>query len=346
MNLETFFHLPESDWIDKFDLSDNDIIDLQNAKAELPNNSFLAEDLISQGFEIIPINTPEYSKTLKNNLKTKLSPPLLYIKGNRQIMQEQCIAIVGSRDADDISMRFTDNIAKNASQQFKVVVSGFARGIDKQALDSALKYKGQSIIVLPQGILTFGSGIQKYYKEITNGDVIVVSTFHPKVNWSAGLAMARNPIIYGFADEIYVAQSSDKGGTWSGVIDGIKKSRIIYVRKPEAGEKNANQILIDKGAKSVNFDGELIDDGTTNGSLSSIIENSQILKDIETDEFEKVLELISKQSFTPKEILEKLKLDMSEKELTKKLKFSSNVECKKIRGKNHFCIKQDGQTLF
>ena len=346
MNLETFFHLFERDWIDKFDLSDNDITDLNNAKAELPNNSFLAEDLISQGFEVIPINTPEYSQTLKNNLKTKFSPPVIYIKGNRKIMQEKCIAIVGSRDADALSMQFTDNIAKNASKQFKVVVSGFARGIDKQALDSALKYKGQSIIVLPQGIMTFGSGIQKYYKEITNGDVMVVSTFHPKVNWSAGLAMARNPIIYGFADEIYVAQSSDKGGTWSGVIDGIKKGRAIYVRKPETGEKNANQILIDKGAKAVNFDGELIYDATTNGSLSSIIENSQILKDIETDEFEKVLELISKQSFTPKEILERIHLDMTEKELIKKLNNSPNVEIKKIKGRNHFCIKQEGQTLF
>lgn len=346
MSLETFFHLSESEWITQFDLSNNDIKDLQDAKSELPNNSFLAEDLISQGFEVIPINTPEYSKTLKNNLKTKLSPPVLYIKGNRQIMQEKCIAIVGSRDADDISMRFADNIAKKASQQFKVVVSGFARGIDKQALDSALKYKGQSIIVLPQGIMTFGSGIQKYYKEITNGDVMVVSTFHPKVNWSAGLAMARNPIIYGFADEIYVAQSSDKGGTWSGVIDGIKKSRLIYVRKPEAGEKNANQILINKGAKAVNFDGELINDDTTDDSISSVIENPQTSKDIETDDYEKVLELISKQSFTPKEILERIHLDMSEKELIKKLNNSPNVEIEKIKGKNHFCIKHEGQTLF
>ena len=225
LSLETFFQL-ESEWKSKFELTDNDILDLKNAKSELPNNAFLAEDLLSQGFEVVPINATEYSKTLKNNLKLK-TPTVLYVKGNKQIMQENSIAIVGSREADEISLQFTDNIAKAASKQFKVVVSGFAKGVDKQALDSALHYKGQSIIVLPQGIMTFGSGIKKYYKEITNGDVMVVSTFQPKSAWSSGLAMARNPIIYAFASEIYVAQSSDSGGTWSGVLDGLKKGLFL-----------------------------------------------------------------------------------------------------------------------
>jgi len=40
MNLETFFHLSESEWKDRFEFSDNDVLDLQNAKLELPNNAF------------------------------------------------------------------------------------------------------------------------------------------------------------------------------------------------------------------------------------------------------------------------------------------------------------------
>ena len=227
MSLETFFNLPEDDWKNKFDLTENEILSLLQAKKELPNASFLAEDLLSQGFEVIPINSSEYSKTLKQNLKVSYSPPVLYVKGNKQVMQEKSIAIVGSRNADDVSLEFADNIAKLASKQYKVIASGFAKGVDKQALDSALKYKGQSIIVLPQGILTFQSGIKKYYKQIVEGDVLVVSTFHPKAPWSVSLAMARNPIIYGFAKEIYVAQSDNKGGTYSGVVDGLKKGRQI-----------------------------------------------------------------------------------------------------------------------
>ncbi|MCC5944937.1 MAG: DNA-protecting protein DprA [Bernardetiaceae bacterium] len=338
MSLEAFFQA-ENEWKDKFALSDADILDLQNAKSELPNNAFLAEDLLSQGFEIVPINSPEYSKTLKANLKLK-APTLLYVKGNKQIMQENSIAIVGSRDADKISLQFTDNIAKKASQEYKVVVSGFAKGVDKQALDSAIKYKGQSIIVLPQGIMTFGSGIKKYYKEITNGDVLVVSTFHPKAVWNAGLAMARNPIIYALASEIFVAQSAESGGTWAGVIDGLKKGRTILVRKPNEGEKNANLILIEKGAKAIDFEGNIIKN-------TEAVESTQKLSETSKENgIEEVISLLEKQTLTPKQILEKVQLDMSGKELAKKLKSLPNIQSIKKSNRIHYFVKQKSPTLF
>ncbi|MBI4548686.1 MAG: DNA-protecting protein DprA [Ignavibacteriae bacterium] len=256
ISVEDFFGLSEKEWRKKYKLSPTDCMNLQAAKNELPNYSFLLEDLLSQGFEIIPISSPEYSTTLKENLKSIHAPPLLYIKGNKKILQEDSVAIVGSRDASEIALQFTDNIARLASQQYKVVVSGFAKGVDKQALDSSLKYKGHSIIVLPQGVMTFGSGIKKYYTQIVEGDILVLSTFFPKAPWSAQLAMARNPIIYGLAKEIYVVESQSKGGTWAGVIDGLRKGRTVYVRNPEQGETNANKVLIEKGAIAVDFDGQ------------------------------------------------------------------------------------------
>lgn len=284
-NLEEFFSLSQSEWKKDFGLSEMELISLEKAKEELANNSFYAEDLISQGFEIIPINSNEFSNTLKTNLKVKYTPSVIYAKGNKQLLLEDSVAIVGSRTASKISLDFTDNIAKKATNESKVVVSGFAKGVDKQALDSALKYKGRSIIVLPQGITTFSSGFKKYYKEIVEGNLLVLSTFHPRAKWSVGLAMARNPIIYGLANEIYVAESSEKGGTWEGVQDGLKKGRKIYVRYPNPKEKNANLILIEKGAIPVDFNGNEVMNGhyetpeivINTGYASSIIEKQVTL---------------------------------------------------------------------
>ena len=321
MNLETFFNLEIKKWKNDFELSEKEIYDLTEAKNNLPSNSFLAEEILSQGFDIIPINSPEYSKILKHNLKTKYSPPILYVKGNKQIMHENSIAIVGSRKADDISLTFTDNVAQEATKQYKVVVSGFAKGIDKQALDSSLKYKGQSIIILPQGILTFKSGIKKYYKQITEGDVLVVSTFHPKATWSVGLAMARNPIIYGFAKDIYVAQSENKGGTWSGVNDGLKKGRKIFVRLPESNEKNANAQLISKGAIPVNIKGEIIIE-----EAKKVIEKQkQINRETENIE-EKILVALTYGIFSSKEIIKKTNIDWTTRKVTGFLKSHKDIE--------------------
>jgi len=266
ISIEDFFNLSDNIWKNDYQLADTQIIDLKQAKEKLASNAFLAETLYNNGIEVIPIISPDYSKTLKENLK-KSAPIVLYIKGNKQIMQEKSIAIVGSRDASELALQFTDNIAKLASKEYKVVVSGFAKGVDKQALDSAIAYKGQSIIVLPQGILTFESGFKTYYKQIIDGDVLVLSTFPPKTGWSKDLAMARNPIIYGLAKEIYVAESKPsknrqgmetKGGTWAGVMDGLKKGRTIYVRNPEPSEKNDNSVLIQNGAVAVDFNGNII----------------------------------------------------------------------------------------
>lgn len=348
ISIVDFFELSENIWSSVYQLDEKQITDLTQAKSELPNNAFLAEQMQNQGFEIIPITSPEYSKTLKTNLKATYSPPVLYIKGNKKIMQEQSVAIVGSRAASEIALNFTDNIAKNASKDYKVIVSGFAKGVDKQALDSAIKYKGQSIIVLPQGIMTFTSGFKNYYKQIIDGDVLVLSTFHPKAGWSTGLAMARNPIIYGLANEIYVAESSEKGGTWSGVIDGLRKGRKIYVRQPENNEKNANNILIQKGAIRVDFNGNRVNiDYPTDINESNLLVNEPTF----TNSFETELKTIfNGRPLSSKEIIKKLNLDWSTQKLTTQLKKIDFVEVIKEKGKNLYQLKgkseQNQPSLF
>jgi DNA processing protein len=323
----SFFNLSEKEWTDEYELTEKEVNDLNEAKKSLPNNSFIAENLLSQGFEIIPVISPDYSPILKNNLKTRGSPPVIYIKGNKQILQEDSIAIVGSRDASEISLKFTDLLARRASEEFKVIVSGFAKGVDKQALESSLKYKGQSIIVLPQGILTFSSGIRQYYEQIVGGDVLVLSTFHPNFPWSSGLAMARNSIIYGLASDIYVAQSGDSGGTWEGVLNGLKASRKIFVRYPGENEINANLLLIDKGAIPVDFNGNILE------TMISVKERDdadiKVKAGIQSDEeiIKDILNLFgNKSELTAQEIQERLQTGISRRKISSLLNTSADFE--------------------
>lgn len=342
ISIEEFFYLAENEWKNIYQLNEKQVSDLRQAKSELASNAFLAESLFNQGFELIPITSPEYSKTLKGNLKATYSPAVLYVKGNKKILEENTIAIVGSRDASKIALKFTDNIAKLATKEFKVVVSGFAKGVDKQALDSAINYKGQSIIVLPQGIMTFSSGFKNYYQQIIDGDVLVLSTFFPKASWKAELAMARNPIIYGLANEIYVAESSEKGGTWSGVIDGLRKGRKIFVRKPEANEKNANIILIQKGAIPVDLNGnELLKtyDILTVDEVSVVQESS----DAESLE-SRIRSAFNSKPLSAKELLEKLKLDWTIQKLNNYLKKLEFIEIVKEKKANVYKLKGTSET--
>jgi len=324
ISIEEFFSLSESEWRSSYELDIKQITDLQQAKTELASNAFLAESYFNQGFEIIPITSPEYSGTLKQNLKTAHAPAVLYVKGNKKILQEKSVAIVGSRDASELALQFTDNIAKLASRDYKVVVSGFAKGVDKQALDSAVHYKGQSIIVLPQGIMTFGTGFKTYYNQILDGDVLVLSTFFPKAPWKTELAMARNPIIYGLADEIFVAESAEKGGTWSGVVDGLRKQRKIFVRKSEVGERNANELLIARGAIAVDFHGvEVMPTNTTENQVGTSRAQEP---DSQESLIEKIREALNSRPLSAKDLLLKLNLDWSAPKMQKFLSELDYVE--------------------
>lgn len=289
-------------------LTPQEAVLLQQTKSELANYAFMVEELLDQGFDIIPVTSQEYSPTLKSNLKYS-SPIVLYTKGNKQILHEKSIAIVGSRNANENSLKFTDNVAKKASMEYKVVVSGFAKGVDKQALDSALAYKGQSIIVLPQGITTFSSGIKKYYKQIVGGDVLVLSTFHPNLPWSVDLAMARNSIIYGLASEIYAAQSDNKGGTWSGVTEGLKKGRKVFVRVPDKTEKCANLTLISMGAVPVDIEGNganIIQPIQNENAESNNIASLPSVLDGNIED--RIYDFLSKGTYSSKQIIDGLNL--------------------------------------
>lgn len=326
ISITEFFQLSDLELRDLYSLEEKDIISLNQAKLEIPNNAFIAESLLNEGYELIPIISSEYSNTLKENLKLKHSPSLLYVKGDKTILQENSIAIVGSRDASEIALQFTDNIAKMASKEYKVVVSGFAKGVDKQALDSVLKYNGRSIIVLPQGIASFDSGFRTYYKPLVSGDLLVLSVFPPKATWNTGFAMARNPIIYGLANEIYVAESSEKGGTWSGAIDGLKKGRNIYVRNVTEEENNANQLLIEKGGIAIDNFGERINTYIPKEELEIDLVNEP-----KVNYEDKIVELLYNGQYAVKDIIKILKLDLTEKKVRDILKQRKDVEitCKK-----------------
>ena len=339
-----FQHVPQISIIDLFEdssnweivgLNETEKIQFEEARLQLANNSFLVEDLMSQGYDILPVTHEEYPKLLKKNLKFN-APVVIYIKGNKSLLKEESIAIVGSRSADEKSLAFTENIARKAVTDNKVVVSGFAKGVDRQALDSAVNANGKSIIVLPQGIMTFGSGFKQYLKYIIQGKVLVMSAFAPKAPWSVEFAMARNPIIYGMASEIFVAQSDDKGGTWAGVLDGLRKNRPIYVRYPDNNEKNANRLLIQKGAFAVDICGKTLTISPNEQKAPKQLEKDTLDSNI-------IAVLNSVEMISAKEIISTLHIDWRDDKMKRYLEKMSQVEKKKIQNRIYYNLKGKAQ---
>ena len=80
--------------------------------------------------EEISINSKEYPQILKEIYDP---PSKLYILGNKEILQQKGIAIVGSRNATEYGKKVAFKFAKDLSQKGINIISGLALGIDSFA---------------------------------------------------------------------------------------------------------------------------------------------------------------------------------------------------------------------
>ena len=80
---------------------------------------------------------------------THMAPPLLAVRGSLAILSRPMVAIVGSRNASALGVKFAERLAAELSEAGIAVVSGLARGIDAAAHRASLK--GGTVAVLAGG---------------------------------------------------------------------------------------------------------------------------------------------------------------------------------------------------
>lgn len=79
-------------------------------------------------------------------------PPVLFLRGKSELLQQNMIAIVGSRHATVQGTKIATSFAKDLASQSWTVVSGFADGIDSAAHRGALNETASTIAILGTGI--------------------------------------------------------------------------------------------------------------------------------------------------------------------------------------------------
>src|SRR6202020_2706053 len=76
-------------------------------------------------------------------------PPLLAVRGVREILTRPTIAIVGSRNASAAGLKFASMLARDLSEAGFVIASGLARGIDQAAHRASIE--GGTVAMLAGG---------------------------------------------------------------------------------------------------------------------------------------------------------------------------------------------------
>ena len=224
--------------------------DIEDRLARAGHIGFEFDRLRSNGVWFVTVADEAYPAELLRRLGAN-APPVLFGTGDAQLLRVGGIAVVGSRDADDAATAFTDRLATAVASGATRVVSGGARGIDVTAMRSAFAAGGTVVGVVPEGVerrLREGST----RSAVAEGRAVLVSPYHPMAPFSAGAAMGRNKLIYGFSDVAVVVSSAEgSGGTWTGAIEALKGGWVPVVVRSGPGVPPGNAALVARGARAL-----------------------------------------------------------------------------------------------
>lgn len=197
------------------------------------------------GLWVVTRSDPEYPKRLKHRLKTD-SPPVLFGCGNKALLNAGGLAVIGSRNASEADLTFTDQVAAKAAAEGIAIVSGGARGVDETAMLGAIQQGGVVIGVMADSLLKAATS-SKWRKGLMDDHALLVSPFYPEAGFSAGNAMARNKYIYCLAESSLVIHSGKKGGTLNGAEENLRKAWVPLWVKQTTDKDAANADLVTKG---------------------------------------------------------------------------------------------------
>lgn len=201
--------------------------------------------------DIISIEDEEYP----NLLKQIYDPPIsLYIKGNKDILNDSSIAIVGCREASDYGKKVAKYFAYNLANQNINIISGLAKGVDSYAHMGVLSTCGRTIAVVGNGLDTVYPAENKYlFKKILENRGAIISEYPPGIKAEKMNFPARNRIISGMSKGVIVIEAKEKSGTLITVDFALEQGRDVYVVPGNINSINSvgTNELIKQGAKMV-----------------------------------------------------------------------------------------------
>ena len=152
----------------------------------------------------------------------------IFAIGNTELLHERAVGVCGSRDASAEGLRFAESFGQKAALAGLIVVSGYARGVDRMAHKGALSADGGTIAVLPQGILSFRLVAELEPLISFSRNFLAISMFHPRAGWQAWQAMERNKLIVGLSDGILAVDAKRDSGTLNSALESVRQGKPLW----------------------------------------------------------------------------------------------------------------------
>lgn len=170
------------------------------------------------GAKFIAACEPEYPQLLRH---TDGPPPLICAKGRFELLNTTSIAMVGSRNASAVGLKFARTLASEFGQAGYTTISGLARGIDTSVHQASLhqaslhqtSLQTGTIAVVAGGVDVFYPPENKALHEEIFDNGLVVSEMMPGTRPQARHFPRRNRLISGISRGTVVVEAAIRSGS-------------------------------------------------------------------------------------------------------------------------------------
>ncbi len=212
--------------------------------------------------EIITFDDPLYPSLLKQIY----DPPLvIFIQGNKQLLNQNQLALVGSRSASINGRETAFSLAQQLSEVGLVITSGLALGIDAAAHKGALTSTASTIAVVATGLdKVYPARHRALAQQIISNNGAIISEFLPGTLPKAGHFPKRNRIISGLSIGVLVVEAALQSGSLITARFALEQNRDVFsipsaINNPQA---KGCHWLIKQGAKLVEDLADIINELT------------------------------------------------------------------------------------
>ena len=208
---------------------------------------------------ILLLEDPRYPALLRD---TKAAPPLLFVAGNPDLLNDPQIAIVGSRNPSHSGLDNAKAFAHHLAGNGLGITSGLALGIDTASHQGALEAQGSTIAVIGTGLdIIYPASNRRLAEQIVEQGAIV-SEFPIGTKPQAHNFPRRNRVISGMALGTLVVEATLQSGSLVTAQHAMEQGREVFAIPGSIHNPMARGChrLIRQGAKLVETAGDILEE--------------------------------------------------------------------------------------
>lgn len=168
-------------------------------------------DSMNAGISFVDFNSPSYPSLLKQIT----NPPLLLsYKGNSELLNSNCVALIGTRIPTVDGLNAGYYYGKFLGEQGQTIVSGLAKGCDTSAHKGCLDGNGKTIAVVANGLdSVYPIENKKLVQRILEKGGLILSKSFLGEKANAGTLLDRNRIQVGLCNKVIIVETGLRSGT-------------------------------------------------------------------------------------------------------------------------------------